>query len=83
MQKPTGKRRKKASINRRETFDAFLERDGLLAETEDAAIKEIIADPSKWPASTKCPPMPGPTSKSMSYGIAGISFMVRRTSLPV
>lgn len=47
MQKPTGKRRKKASINRRETIDAFLERDGLLAEAEAAAIKEIIADQIK------------------------------------
>jgi len=28
----------------RETFDDFLEKDGLLVETEDAAIKQIIAD---------------------------------------
>jgi len=37
----------KGSIDRSETFDEFLERDGLLAETEDAAIKEIIADQIK------------------------------------
>jgi hypothetical protein len=34
----------KGRIDRGETFDEFLDRDGLLAETEDAAIKEIIAD---------------------------------------
>jgi hypothetical protein len=28
----------------RETFDEFLAKDGILAETEDAAVKEIIAD---------------------------------------
>jgi hypothetical protein len=38
---------KKGSIDRNETFDEFLARDGLLAETEDAAIKEIIADQIK------------------------------------
>ena len=38
---------KKASIDRSETFDEFLAKDGLLAETEDAAIKEIIADQIK------------------------------------
>jgi antitoxin HicB len=31
-------------IDRSETFDEFLAKDGLLAETEDAALKEIIAD---------------------------------------
>lgn len=36
--------RKKGRIDRSETFDEFLEKDGLLAETEDAALKEIIAD---------------------------------------
>ena len=38
------KRKKKGAIDRRESFDEFLAREGLLAETEDAAIKEIIAD---------------------------------------
>lgn len=36
--------RKKGRIDRSESFDEFLEKDGLLAETEDAALKEIIAD---------------------------------------
>jgi len=40
-------RKKNGGIDRSETFDEFLERDGLLAETEDAAIKEIIADQIK------------------------------------
>ena len=40
-------RKKKGTIDRRESFDEFLEKDGLLAETEDAAIKEIIADQIK------------------------------------
>jgi hypothetical protein len=31
-------------IDRSETLDDFLARDGLLVETEDSAIKEIIAD---------------------------------------
>jgi hypothetical protein len=31
-------------IDRSETFDEFLAKDGLLAETEQSAIKEIIAD---------------------------------------
>jgi len=39
--------RKKGYIDRSETFDEFLEKDGLLAETEDAAIKQIIADQIK------------------------------------
>jgi antitoxin HicB len=39
--------RKKGSIDRSETFDEFLDKDGLLAETEDAAIKQIIADQIK------------------------------------
>jgi antitoxin HicB len=46
----TNKRRpkkKKGSIDRSETFDEFLAEQGLLAETEDAAIKEIIADQIK------------------------------------
>jgi DNA-directed RNA polymerase beta subunit len=37
----------KGSIDRSETFDEFLAEEGLLAETEDAAIKEIIADQIK------------------------------------
>lgn len=36
--------RRKGGIDRSETFDAFLAGEGLLAETEDLAIKEIIAD---------------------------------------
>jgi antitoxin HicB len=36
--------KKKGFVDRSETFDDFLEQDGLLAETEDAAIKQIIAD---------------------------------------
>jgi antitoxin HicB len=36
--------KKKGYVDRSETFDDFLEQDGLLAETEDAAIKQIIAD---------------------------------------
>jgi antitoxin HicB len=41
------KKRKKGYIDRSETFDEFLAKDGLLAETEDAALKEIIADQIK------------------------------------
>ena len=37
----------KGRIDRSETFDEFLAKDGILAETEDAAIKEIIADQIK------------------------------------
>lgn len=40
-------KKKKGRIDRSETFDEFLARDGLLAEAEDAAIKEIIADQIK------------------------------------
>lgn len=39
--------KRKGSIDRSETFDEFLDKQGLLAETEDAAIKEIIADQIK------------------------------------
>jgi antitoxin HicB len=39
--------KKKGFIDRSETFDDFLEKDGLLAETEDAAVKQIIADQIK------------------------------------
>jgi hypothetical protein len=38
---------KRGYIDRTETFDEFLAKDGLLAETEDAALKEIIADQIK------------------------------------
>ncbi len=34
-------------IDRSETLDEFLAKDGILAETEDAAIKEIIADQTR------------------------------------
>ncbi len=40
-------KRKNGYIDRSESVDEFLARDGLLAETEDAAIKEIIADQIK------------------------------------
>jgi hypothetical protein len=40
-------KKKKGHIDRSETFDEFLAKDGLLAETEDAALKEIIADQIK------------------------------------
>lgn len=36
-----------ASVDRGESFNEFLARDGLLAETEDTAIQEIIADQIK------------------------------------
>jgi hypothetical protein len=34
----------KGQVDHTETFDEFLAGDGILAETEDAAIKEILAD---------------------------------------
>jgi hypothetical protein len=37
-------RKKKGYVDRTETFDEFLAKDGLLAETEDAALKAVIAD---------------------------------------
>jgi hypothetical protein len=40
-------RKNKGCIDRSETFDEFLAKDGILAETEDAAIKEIVADQTK------------------------------------
>lgn len=40
-------RKKRGSIDRSETFDEFLAKGGIFAETEDAAIKEIIADQIK------------------------------------
>lgn len=39
--------KRKGSIDLSETFDEFLEKQGLLSEAEDAAIKEIIADQIK------------------------------------
>jgi ribosome-binding protein aMBF1 (putative translation factor) len=41
------KSKRKGSVDRSETFDDFLAKDGLLAEAEDSAIKEIIADQIK------------------------------------
>jgi hypothetical protein len=35
---------RKGYVGWTETFDEFLSKDGLLAETEEAALKEIIAD---------------------------------------
>jgi DNA-binding Xre family transcriptional regulator len=40
-------KKKKGKVDRSESFDEFLAKDGLLAETEDAALKEIIADQIK------------------------------------
>lgn len=37
-------KKKKGQVDRSETFDDFLASDGLLAEAEDAAIKDVIAD---------------------------------------
>jgi hypothetical protein len=39
--------KKKGTIDRSEMFDEFLDNDGLLAETEGAAIKQIITDQIK------------------------------------
>ena len=39
--------KRKGKIDRSESFDEFLAKDGLLAETEDAALQEIIADQIK------------------------------------
>jgi hypothetical protein len=40
-------KKRKGKVDRSESFDEFLAKDGLLAETEDAALKEIIADQIK------------------------------------
>lgn len=40
-------KKRKGYIDRSETFDEFLDKEGLLAETEDSAVKEIIADQIK------------------------------------
>ena len=47
MTKKRTKKKKKGYIDRSETFDEFLAKEGLLAESEDAAVKEIIADQIK------------------------------------
>jgi hypothetical protein len=39
--------RKKGRIDRSETFDEFLASEGILAETEEAALKQVIADQIK------------------------------------
>jgi antitoxin HicB len=38
------KTKRKGKIDRSETFDDFLATDGLLEETENAALKQVIAD---------------------------------------
>jgi antitoxin HicB len=40
-------RKSKGYVDHNETFDEFLAKDSLLAETEDAALKEVIADQIK------------------------------------
>jgi antitoxin HicB len=40
-------KQRKGYIDRSETFDEFIDKDGLLSETKDAAIKDIIADQIK------------------------------------
>jgi len=42
-----GRKAGRGFIDRSETFDDFLAKEGLLAEAEDAAVKEIIADQIK------------------------------------
>ncbi len=37
-------KKRKGRVDRSESFDEFLASDGLLAETEDAALKQVIAD---------------------------------------
>ena len=39
--------RRKGRIDRTETFDEFLAGQGILAETEEAALKQVIADQIK------------------------------------
>jgi hypothetical protein len=41
------KKKQRGYVDRSETFDEFLDQEGLLGETEDAALKEIIADQIK------------------------------------
>jgi DNA-binding phage protein len=47
MMKKAKRKKKKGSIDRSESFDDFLAAEGLLAQAEDAAVKEIIADQIK------------------------------------
>lgn len=47
MNKATHKKPTSGTVDRSESFDEFLARDDLFAETEDAAVKEIIADQIK------------------------------------
>ena len=42
-----------AAIDRSETFDEFLEKEGLLSQTEDAALKAVIADQLKGAMRTR------------------------------
>lgn len=37
-------KKRKGRVDRSESLDEFLASDGLLAETEDAALKQVIAD---------------------------------------
>jgi hypothetical protein len=43
----TSKKQRRSWVDDNESFDAFLAKQGLLGETEDVAIKEIIADLKK------------------------------------
>jgi antitoxin HicB len=47
MKKKSAAKKKAGYIDRSETFDEFLDKDGLLSATEDAALKAIIADQLK------------------------------------
>jgi hypothetical protein len=47
MVRKTAKKKSSGFIDRSETFDEFLEKDGLLSATEDAALKAVIADQLK------------------------------------
>jgi antitoxin HicB len=40
-------KKKKGYVDRSETFDEFLAKDGVLTETEEAALKEIARDQEK------------------------------------
>jgi len=47
MVRKTAKKKSGGFIDRSETFDEFMEKDGLLSVTEDAALKAVIADQLK------------------------------------
>jgi antitoxin HicB len=47
MKKKRATAKRKGFIDRSETFDEFLDKEGLLSQTEDAALKSIIADQLK------------------------------------